>query len=170
MSKKKKATIFGFRVNDPQRFGVIEYDQKGSVVSIEEKPKRPKSNYAAAGLYFYDNRVVDFAKRVRPSWRDELEITDVNNLYLEEGRLEAIRLDDGFMWMDAGTPDAMLDAGKYVQNLEKTQKIMAGFPEEIAIMNGWIDRSHLVDFLLDYAKTDYGRYITRVLELKEGKV
>jgi glucose-1-phosphate thymidylyltransferase len=167
--KKKKATIFGFRVNDPQRFGVIEYDQKGSVVSIEEKPKLPKSDYAAAGLYFYDNRVVDFAKQVKPSWRNELEITDVNNLYLKEDQLEAIRLDDGFMWMDAGTPDAMLDAGKYVQTLEKTQKIMAGFPEEIAIMNGWIDRSDLADFLSEYAKTDYGRYITSVLDVKEGK-
>jgi glucose-1-phosphate thymidylyltransferase len=168
--KRKKATIFGFRVNDPQRFGVIEYDQKGSVVSIEEKPKHPRSNYAAAGLYFYDNRVVEYAKQVRPSWRNELEITDVNNLYLRESHLEAIRLDDGFIWMDAGTPDAMLDAGKYVQSLERNQKVMAGFPEEIAINNGWINRKDLDIFLSKHAKTDYGRYITSVLDIKEGKV
>jgi glucose-1-phosphate thymidylyltransferase len=167
--RRKKATIFGFKVNDPRRFGVIEYDQNGSVISIEEKPKQPKSNYAAAGLYFYDNRVVELAKQVVPSWRNELEITDINNLYLKEGCLEAIRLDEGFAWMDAGTPDAMLDAGKYVQALQRTQNVMAGFPEEIAIMNGWIDRSDLKEFFSKYEKTDYGRHISKVLESKEGK-
>ncbi len=166
--KKKKATIFGYKVNDPKRFGVIEYDQNGSVISIEEKPKAPKSNYAAAGLYFYDNSVVEFAKQVRPSMRNELEITDVNNLYLNEGRLEAIRLENGFMWMDAGTPDAMLDAGRYVQELEKNRKQMVGYPEEIAIKNGWIDRHDLGCILSKYANSDYGKYIVDVLE-KEGK-
>jgi glucose-1-phosphate thymidylyltransferase len=164
-----KASIFGFKVSDPQRFGVIEYDSGGKVVSIEEKPKLPKSNYAAAGLYFYDNRVVEFAKRVTPSWRNELEITDVNNLYLREGHLEAVRLESGFTWMDAGTPDAMIDAGRFVQTLEKLQHVRVGYPEEIAIVNGWIDRSDLGDFLSKYAKTDYGKYIDSVLEARENK-
>jgi glucose-1-phosphate thymidylyltransferase len=165
--KRKKATIFGFKVNDPQRFGVIEYGIKGSVLSLEEKPEHPKSNYAAAGLYFYDNRVVEFAKQVRPSKRNELEITDVNNLYLEEGNLESIRLESGFTWMDAGTPDAMIEAGRYVQTLEKFQSVKVGYPEEIAIVNGWIDRKNLEDFLAKYAKTDYGKYILSVLESEE---
>ncbi|HEY3419613.1 MAG TPA: glucose-1-phosphate thymidylyltransferase RfbA [Methanomassiliicoccales archaeon] len=168
--KRNKASIFGFRVNDPQRFGVIEYDENGSVVSIEEKPRYPKSNYAAAGLYFYDNRVVEYANMVRPSHRNELEITDVNNLYLQEGCLEAIRLDDGFMWMDAGTPDAMIEAGKYVQTLEKDRNVRVGYPEEIAINNGWINRQDLDEFFAKYAHSDYGKYITKVLEIKEGKV
>ncbi len=166
---QKKATIFGFKVNDPQRFGVIEYDNKGKVISIDEKPKNPKSHYAAAGLYFYDNHVVKFAKSVKPSWRNELEITDINNLYLAEGNLEAIRLDSGFTWMDAGTPDAMIEAGKYVQTLERYQHVKVGYPEEIAIINGWIDRNDLGDFLIKYSKTDYGKYISSVLEAKEEK-
>jgi glucose-1-phosphate thymidylyltransferase len=166
---RKKATIFGFKVNDPQRFGVIEYDNKGKVVSIDEKPKNPKSNYAAAGLYFYDNRVVNFAKNVKPSWRNELEITDVNNLYLSEGSLEAIKLDSGFTWMDAGTPDAMIEAGKYVQTLEKYQNVKVGYPEEIAIINGWIDRGDLGEFLSKYSKTEYGKHIATVLEAEEEK-
>ena len=164
-----KATIFGFRVSDPQRFGVIEYDNKGRVISIDEKPKNPKSNYAAAGLYFYDNRVVNFAKNVKPSWRNELEITDVNNLYLSEGSLEAIKLDSGFTWMDAGTPDAMIEAGKYVQTLEKFQNVKVGYPEEIAIINGWIDRGDLGEFLSRYSKTEYGKHIASVLEAEEEK-
>lgn len=164
-----KATIFGFRVSDPQRFGVIEYDNKGRVISIDEKPKNPKSNYAAAGLYFYDNRVVNFAKNVKPSWRNELEITDVNNLYLSEGSLEAIKLDSGFTWMDAGTPDAMIEAGKYVQTLEKFQNVKVGYPEEIAIINGWIDRADLGEFLSRYSKTEYGKHIASVLEAEEEK-
>jgi glucose-1-phosphate thymidylyltransferase len=164
-----KATIFGYRVNDPQRFGVIEYDNKGRVVSIDEKPKDPKSNYAAAGLYFYDNRVVNFAKNVKPSWRNELEITDVNNLYLSEESLEAIKLDSGFTWMDAGTPDAMIEAGKYVQTLEKYQNVKVGYPEEIAIVNGWIDRGDLGEFLLKFSRTEYGRHIAAVLEAEEER-
>jgi glucose-1-phosphate thymidylyltransferase len=165
--QRKKATIFGFKVIDPQRFGVIEYDNKGGVISIDEKPKNPKSNYAAAGLYFYDNRVVKFAKNVKPSWRNELEITDVNNLYLAEGDLEAIKLDSGFTWMDAGTPDAMIEAGKYVQTLEKFQHVKVGYPEEIAIINGWIDRGDLGEFLSKFSKTEYGKYISSVLEAVE---
>lgn len=167
--RKKKATIFGFRVVDPQRFGVIEYNNKGEVISIDEKPKNPKSNYAAAGLYFYDNRVVKFAKNVKPSWRNELEITDVNNLFLAEGDLEAIKLDSGFTWMDAGTPDAMIEAGKYVQTLEKFQHVKVGYPEEIAIINGWIDRRDLGDFLSKFSRTEYGKYIANVLEAEEEK-
>jgi glucose-1-phosphate thymidylyltransferase len=167
--RRKRASIFGFKVNDPQRFGVIEYDGNGSVISIEEKPKVPKSNYAAAGLYFYDNRVVEYAKTVKPSHRNELEITDVNNLFLKEGCLEAIRLDNGFMWMDAGTPDAMIEAGKYVQTLEKDRNMMVGYPEEISINNGWIDRKDLEDFLAKYSHSNYGKYISKVLEIKEGK-
>ncbi len=167
--QQEKATIFGFKVNDPQRFGVIEYDNKGNVISINEKPKNPKSHYAAAGLYFYDNHVVKFAKSVKPSWRNELEITDINNLYLAEGNLEAIRLDRGFTWMDAGTPDAMIEAGKYVQTLERYQHVKVGYPEEIAIINGWIDRNDLGDFLTKFSKTDYGKYISSVLEAEEEK-
>ena len=161
--EKGKATIFGYLVNDPQRFGVIEYAPDGSVLSIEEKPKQPKSNYAAAGLYFYDNRVVEFAKHVKPSWRNELEITDVNNLYLKEGDLMAINLDKGFTWMDAGTPDSMSEATGYVKTIEKYQRVQIGNPEEIAINNGWIGAKDLEEFLSKYSKSEYGKYVASVL-------
>jgi glucose-1-phosphate thymidylyltransferase len=167
--KRKKATIFGYYVNDPKRFGVIEFNDDGSVASIVEKPKDPKSNYAAAGLYFYDNRVVEFAKKVKPSWRNELEITDINNLYLQEGDLEAIQLEKGFTWMDAGTPDSMAEATGYVQTIEKYQRVRIGCPEEIAILNGWIRRNELQDFLSKYSKSEYGRYIDSILKSTEKK-
>ena len=162
--KKGKATIFGYKVDDPIRFGVIEFDNNGKVISIEEKPKNPKSNFAAAGLYFYDNRVVDFATRVKPSWRNELEITDVNNYYLKEHDLEAIQLDtEVFNWMDAGTPDAMIEAACCIQKMEKKQGVGVGYPEEIALDNGWIDRQGLEEILRKNANSDYGRYISGII-------
>lgn len=160
----RKATIFGYQVKDPCRFGVIEFDVDGRVISIEEKPKIPKSNFAAAGLYFYDNRVVDFATKVKPSWRNELEITDVNNFYLEADDLEAIPLDDEYTWMDAGTPDAMIEAACCIQMIEKDCGVGVGYPEEIALLNGWVDRADLEEFIKKNANSDYGKYISGILE------
>jgi len=161
-----KATIFGYFVKDPERFGVIEFDKSGKVISIVEKPKEPKSNYVAIGLYFYDNRVVRFAKNVRPSWRNELEITDVNNMYLNEGDLEAIPLGRGYTWLDAGTPDSLTESGLFIQSMEKHQGLMIACLEEIAYRNGWISREKMTEIVKWYGKSDYGRYLQKVLDDK----
>ncbi len=161
---KGKATIFGFNVKDPERFGVIEFSKEGKVVSVEEKPKQPKSSYAAIGLYFYDNRVIDFAKKVKPSWRNELEITDVNNLYREAGDLEAVALGRGFTWIDAGTPESMAEASNFIRMIENHQGLKVACLEEIAYTNGWISRESLEDLGRKYAKNEYGKYILKVLE------
>jgi glucose-1-phosphate thymidylyltransferase len=162
--KKGKATIFGFHVNDPERFGVIEFSKDGKVRSVEEKPKQPKSSYAAIGLYFYDNRVIDFAKKVKPSWRNELEITDVNNMYLEAGDLEAIALGRGFTWVDAGTPESMAEASNFIRMIENHQGLKIACLEEIAYINGWVSRETLEELGKKYSKNDYGRYLLKVLE------
>jgi glucose-1-phosphate thymidylyltransferase len=164
--KNGKATIFGYYVNDPERFGVIEFDNKGKVISLEEKPKVPKSNYAATGLYFYDNKVVEYAKQVKPSWRNELEITDLNNIYLSHHNLEAIPLDRGYTWLDAGTPDSLAESTRFIQSLEKHQGLKIACLEEIGYHKGWISRESLEQFVKNYAKSDYGNYLAKVLEGK----
>lgn len=158
-----RATIFGYKVRDPERFGIIEMGPDNKVISVEEKPKKPKSNYAATGLYFYDQRAVEFAKRVKPSWRNELEITDLNNMYLHEGDLEAIMLGRGFVWMDAGTPQSLADATNFIRSVEQFQDLKIACLEEIAFNNGWIDRSRIEEFVGLNSKNDYGKYVARTL-------
>jgi len=164
--KNGKATIFGYYVNDPERFGVIEFDENGKILSLEEKPSMPKSNYAATGLYFFDNKVVEYAKMVKPSWRNELEITELNNIYLQKGNLEAIPLDRGYTWLDAGTPDSLAEATRFIQSLEKHQGLKIACLEEIGYHKGWISRERLERFVADYAKSDYGNYLAKVLSGK----
>jgi len=159
-----KATIFGYYVNDPERFGVLEMDGDGTVLSVEEKPEFPKSNYAVTGLYFYDNRVVDFAKRIRPSARGELEITDLNRLYLEDGTLVAETLGRGFAWLDTGTFDSLIEAADFVQMIERRQGIKISAPEEIAYNNEWINKDALLLSAKRYGKSPYGEHLKRVAE------
>ena len=163
---KGLATIFGYYVNDPERFGVLEMDEKGQVLSVEEKPKQPKSNYAITGLYFYDNRVVEFAKQVKPSARGELEITALNDLYLQEGQLHAELLGRGFAWLDTGTVDSLLEAADFIRMIEVRQGIKISAPEEIAFRNGWIDNQVLLDAAKRYGKSAYGAHLQRVAEDK----
>ena len=161
-----KATVFGYFVQDPERFGVVEFDASGSVVSVEEKPKEPKSNYAITGLYFYDNRVVQLAKQVKPSQRGELEITDLNRLYLEDASLKVQLLGRGFAWLDTGTMDSLVDAADFVRMIEKRQGIKISAPEEIAFRNGWIDKEKLLVSASRYGKSPYGEHLKRVAEGK----
>ena len=165
-AERGRATVFGYYVSDPERFGVVEFDVAGRAISLEEKPKEPKSNYAVTGLYFYDRRVVDFAKRVRPSARGELEITDLNNLYLSEGALDVQLLGRGFAWLDTGTIDTLLDAADFVRMIEKRQGIKISAPEEIAYRNGWIDREALLASAARYGRSPYGEHLRRVAEGK----
>ncbi|NBK25459.1 MAG: glucose-1-phosphate thymidylyltransferase [Spirochaetia bacterium] len=161
-----KATVFGYYVQDPERFGVVEFDDSGNVVSVEEKPKQPKSNYAITGLYFYDQRVVQLAKKVKPSARGELEITDLNRLYLEEGDLKVQLLGRGFAWLDTGTMDSLVDAADFVRMIEKRQGIKISAPEEIAFRNGWITREKLLESASRYGKSPYGEHLKQVAEGK----
>ena len=163
---KGLATIFGYYVNDPERFGVLEMNEKGQVLSVEEKPKQPKSNYAITGLYFYDNRVVELAKQVKLSARGELEITALNDIYLQEGLLHAEILGRGFAWLDTGTVDSLLEAADFIRMVEKRQGIKISAPEEIAFRNGWIDTEALLDAANRYGKSAYGAHLTRVAEDK----
>lgn len=163
------ATVFGYRVADPQRFGVVEFDAGGRAVSIEEKPERPKSPYAVTGLYFYDNDVVDIARRVRPSARGELEITDVNNAYLRRGDLYVKLLGRGFAWLDTGTHESLLDAGTYVQTIERRQGQKVACLEEIAFNNGWLDRAGLEARGARLDKTDYGQYLLALAREGAGR-
>ncbi len=158
-----RATIFGYMVTDPERFGIVEFDDNLKVVSIEEKPEHPKSNYAVTGLYFYDNHVVEKAKQVKPSARGELEITDLNNLYLEEGLLDVELLGRGFAWLDTGTMESLLDAGMFVKQIESIQGIIISAPEEIAYNNGWIDDEELKKAIENYGKSPYGQHLKNVL-------
>lgn len=160
------ATIFGYYVNDPERFGVLEMDESGKVISVEEKPAHPKSNYAITGLYFYDRRVVEYAKSVKPSWRNELEITSLNDIYLQDGSLHAQILGRGFAWLDTGTMDSLLDAANFVQMVEKRQGVKISAPEEIAFINGWIDQKALLESAARYGKSPYGEHLKRVAEGK----
>lgn len=165
-ARNGKATIFGYYVNDPERFGIVEFDNEGKVISVEEKPKCPKSNYCITGLYFYDNRVVEFAKQVKPSARGELEITDLNRLYLEEGALNVKLLGRGFAWLDTGTMDSLVEAAEFVQMIEKRQSIKISALEEIAFRNKWIDRETLLASAKKYGKSPYGQHLKKVAEGK----
>lgn len=164
LNAEKGATIFGYYVDDPERFGIVEFDEEGRVVSIEEKPEHPKSNYCVTGLYFYDNKVVEYAKRLQPSKRGELEITDLNRLYLEERRLNVITLGRGFAWLDTGTIDALSEATEFVKVIEKRQGIMISAIEEIAYVKGWISRNELLKSAEKYGKSPYGEHLRKVAE------
>ncbi|AZE76118.1 glucose-1-phosphate thymidylyltransferase RfbA [Pseudomonas synxantha] len=153
------ATVFGYWVKDPERFGVIDFDQEGRALSIEEKPLTPKSHYAVTGLYFYDNDVIKIAKAVKPSPRGELEITDINNAYLQRGDLHVERFGRGFAWLDTGTHDSLLEASTYVQTIEHRQGLKVACLEEIAYENGWIDRDYLLERAKYFGKTGYGQYL-----------
>jgi len=156
------ATIFGYHVKDPQRFGVIEFDKQGKVLSLEEKPQNPKSNYAATGLYFYDNKVVEYAKALKPSSRGELEITDLNKVYLEKNNLNVELLGRGFAWLDTGTHSSLLQAGQYVHTIEENQGVKIACLEEIAYRMGFLTRQDLVKIAQQYPKNEYYQYVARV--------
>ena len=164
--KNHRATVFGYSVNDPGRFGVVEFDSRGKALSIEEKPQHPKSHYAVTGLYFYDDRVVEMAKKIRPSARGELEITSLNAMYLEQGRLDVQCLGRGFAWLDTGTVDSLVEAAIFVQTIEKRQGIGIAALEEIAFYNGWISEKQLLESAERYGKSPYGERLRRVLAFK----
>jgi len=164
--KETGATVFGYYVDDPERFGVVEFDQDGKAVSIEEKPTQPKSNYAVTGLYFYDSRVVEYAKSIKPSARGELEITDLNRIYLENGDLEVTLLGQGFTWLDTGTHESLVDATNFVHTVETHSHRKIACLEEIAYLNGWISKEELQKACELYQKNQYGKYLKDVLEGK----
>lgn len=161
-----RATVFGYYVNDPERFGIVEFDESGKVISVEEKPAKPKSNYAITGLYFYDNRVVKLAKQVKPSPRGELEITTLNELYLHDDSLDVKLLGRGFAWLDTGTMDSLLDAADFVRMIEQRQGVKISAPEEISFHNGWIEKAQLLASAERYGKSPYGQHLKRVAESK----
>lgn len=161
-NKQQGATVFGYHVQDPERFGVVEFDKDGKVLSVEEKPEVPKSNYAITGLYFYDNRVVEIAKNVKPSARGELEITSINEAYLRLGELEVELLGRGYTWLDTGTHQTLVDATNFVKTVEEHQGIKIAALEEIAYINNWIDKDHLWNCGEKLSKTGYGQYLMRV--------
>jgi len=163
IQRTKGATVFGYLVNDPERFGVVEFDELGKAISIEEKPESPKSSYAVTGLYFYDNDVISIAKSVKPSERGELEITSINNAYLERGDLHVERLGRGFAWLDTGTHDSLLQASSYVQTVEQRQGLKIASLQEIAWRNGWIDDQKLEEEGNKFSKTQYGQYLLKLL-------
>jgi glucose-1-phosphate thymidylyltransferase len=156
------ATVFGQYVKDPERFGVVEFDETGKVISLEEKPEDPKSNYAVVGLYFYDNRVVEYAKNLKPSARGEYEITDLNKIYLENGELECELFGRGFAWLDTGTIEALSQAANYVRTIEEVQGIKISVPEEIAYYNKWIDQNDLIEASKVYGNSPYGKHLINV--------
>lgn len=161
---EKGAYIFGYPVRDPRAYGVVEFDQEGKAISIEEKPENPKSNYAVPGLYFYDNQVVEIAKTIKPSARGELEITTVNNVYMEKGELRVETMGRGMAWLDTGTHDSLLDASNYVASIQKRQGLYISCIEEIAYKKGFIDKAKLIELAQPLLKTDYGQYLIDVAE------
>ncbi|MEG1858783.1 MAG: glucose-1-phosphate thymidylyltransferase RfbA [Christensenellaceae bacterium] len=162
-----RATVFGYYVDDPERFGIVEFDAQGHALSVEEKPKHPKSNYAITGLYFYDNKVVEYAKALKPSPRGELEITDLNRVYLEQGNLDVKLMGRGFAWLDTGTFDSLIEAAEFVRMLQKRQGIVMSAPEEIAFRKEWIDNKTLIKSAEKYGKSSYGQHLKAVAH---GKV
>lgn len=164
--RKEGATVFGYFVKDPERFGVVEFDSEGKAISIEEKPQNPKSNYAVTGLYFYDKKVVERAKSLKPSKRGELEITDLNRIYLEEGSLNIETLGRGFGWFDTGTPQALFEAANFVRIIQEHQGIHISVPEEIAYINGWINKESLLESAKTYGKSPYGAHLKNIAEGK----
>ncbi len=161
-----QATIFGYYVKDPERFGIVEFDKDKNVISVEEKPENPKSNYCITGLYFYDNRVVDFAKKVKPSERGELEITDLNRMYLDDKSLKVQILGRGFTWMDTGTVDSLMDAATFVETMQNSQGVVISAPEEIAYHAKWITKEQLIESANLYGKSPYGQHLLRVADDK----
>ncbi len=162
--KQSGATVFGYHVSDPERFGVVEFDANGNALSIEEKPQKPKSSYAVTGLYFYDNDVIDIAKNIKPSARGELEITDVNSTYLKRGDLSVTLLGRGFAWLDTGTHDSLMEAGHFVQTVEKRQGFKVACLEEIAYYQGWLDNEQLSSRANELKNTGYGQYLKLIAE------
>ena len=163
-SKEKGATIFGYYVNNPKDFGVVEFDEKGKAISLEEKPENPKSNYAIPGLYFYDNTVVEKAKKVKPSKRGELEITTLNEMYLNENNLNVVSLGRGMAWLDTGTHDALLEASNFVKTIQSRQGVMVACPEEIAYRNDWIDKDKIKELAKPLLKSEYGKYLLALIK------
>ena len=165
-ARRVGATVFGYYVDDPERFGIVEFDREGKAVSIEEKPEHPKSNYCVTGLYFYDNKVVEYAKNLKPSQRGELEITDLNRIYLESGELSVELLGQGFTWLDTGTHESLVDATNFVKTVETHQHRKIACIEEIAYLNGWMDREKLEKIYEIYKKNQYGAYLKDILDGK----
>ena len=164
---KGGATVLGYHVDDPERFGVVEFDEEFNAISIEEKPEHPKSNYAVTGLYFYDNRVCEFAKKVKPSARGELEITTLNQMYLEDGTLNVVTLGRGYAWLDTGTMESLFEASEFVRAVERSQGLSVSVIEEIAFQNGWISKEQLIAAAQKYGKSVYGKHL---LKVAEGKI
>ena len=162
----KGATVFGYYVDDPQRFGIVEFDKNGKAVSIEEKPTKPKSNYCVTGLYFYDNRVVEYAKRLKPSARGEYEITDLNRIYLEKNNLHVEVLGQGFTWLDTGTHESLVDATNFIKTVETHQHRKVGCLEEIAYLNGWINKDQLIKLYKSMNNNQYGQYLKDIIDGK----
>lgn len=165
-ANEKGATVFGYYVDDPERFGIVEFDSDGKAISIEEKPEKPKSNYCVTGLYFYDNRVVEYARNLKPSARGELEITDLNRIYLEKGELNVELLGQGFTWLDTGTHESLVDATNFVKTMEQHQHRKIACLEEIAYLNGWISREEVLETYEVMKKNQYGAYLKDVLDGK----
>ena len=162
--KLGQSTVFGYYVEDPERFGVVEFDDNNKVISVEEKPENPKSNYAITGLYVYDHKVVEYAKQVKPSPRGELEITDLNRIYLEKGKLDVKLLGRGFAWLDTGTMDSLLDAASFVKTISQRQGIVISALEEISYLKGWITKDKLVESAKKYGKSPYGQHLLKVAD------
>ena len=160
--KNHRATVFGYHVDDPERFGIVEFNSNNEVVSIEEKPQNPKSPWAVTGLYFYDNRCIEYAENLKPSARGELEITDLNRIYLENNELDVELLGRGFAWLDTGTMDSLIDAADFVKTIQNQQNIRISAPEEIAWRKGWINTDQLIESAKQYGKSDYGKYLMQV--------
>ncbi len=165
-AKPVGATVFGYYVDDPERFGIVEFDKEGKAISIEEKPAKPKSNYCVTGLYFYDNRVVEYAKNLKPSARGELEITDLNRIYLENGELDVTLLGQGFTWLDTGTHESLVEASNFVKTIETHQHRKVACLEEIAYLNGWISKDEIMAAYEIYKKNQYGQYLKDVVDGK----
>ena len=166
----KGATVFGYYVNDPERYGVVDFDENGNALGLEEKPTKPKSNYAVTGLYFYDNSVIEFSKKLKPSPRGELEITDVNRCYLEQGTLDVAMLGRGYCWFDAGTHDSLLRANQFIQTVELRQGYQIACLEEIAYLNGWVDHNQLLKIMDSVEEPNYREYLCQLMETPSEKL